>query len=77
MRVAKSQVETRQAISGLFMLSEEALQDFKKIWKEEFGEEIPDDLAVEEAVNLLTFCDAIYRPIRKDWLDKNEDGKDR
>ncbi|MCX6764651.1 MAG: hypothetical protein NTU58_03005 [Candidatus Nealsonbacteria bacterium] len=59
------------------MLSEEALQNFKKVWKEEFGEEIPDDLAVEEAVNLLTFYKVIHRPIRKDWLDENEDGKNK
>lgn len=50
------------------MLSEEALQDFKIAWKEEFGENISDDLALEEGVNLLTLFDYIYRPIKKEWL---------
>ena len=52
------------------MISEAALRDFKKIWKEEFGgEEISDKLATEEAANLLTLFNAIFRPVKKDWLD--------
>ena len=50
------------------MLSNEALQEFKEIWRKEFGSDLPDDLAVEEAINLLTMFDAIYRPIKKEWL---------
>lgn len=57
-----------------FMLSEQALQEFKRIWKEERGEEISDELAMEEATQLLTLFDAIYKPIKKLWLD---DGKNR
>lgn len=49
------------------MISAKALQDFKQIWKEEKGEEISDELAMEEAVNLLTLYNAIYRPIKKEW----------
>ena len=49
------------------MISEKALQEFKAIWKEEIGEEIVDEAAVEEAVNLLTVMNAIYRPIKKEW----------
>ena len=54
------------------MLSENALKSFKKIWMEEFGEEIPDEKAVELGINLLTFFDKIYRPVKKDWLKNNE-----
>ena len=32
--------------------------------------EIPDDLAVVEAINLLTLFDATYRPIKKGWLEE-------
>ncbi|MBU1102758.1 hypothetical protein KJ853_03850 [Patescibacteria group bacterium] len=53
------------------MLSKEALEEFKKIWKEEKNEEISDDFAMNEAVNLLTLFNAIYRPIKKEWL-KNQ-----
>ncbi len=52
------------------MVSEKALQEFKKLWKEEFGEDIPDDKALESATALLTMFDAIYRPIRKEWADE-------
>jgi hypothetical protein len=51
------------------MLSPQALQEFKEIWKQEYGEEISDDFAVEQAINLLTLFDAIYKPVRvEDWV---------
>ncbi|HVM77191.1 MAG TPA: type II toxin-antitoxin system RelE/ParE family toxin [Candidatus Paceibacterota bacterium] len=54
------------------MVSEKALQEFKKIWREEFGEEISDQKALDEATALLALFDAIYRPIKKEWLDEYE-----
>ena len=54
------------------MLSEIALQEFKEIWRKEFGTDIPDDVAVEEAINLLTMFDAVYRPIKQEWSDEYE-----
>ena len=60
------------------MLSEAALLEFKKIWLEEFGEEISDDKATELGINLLTLFDKIYRPLKKSWLEtdsKNENDK--
>ena len=54
------------------MLSDKSLQEFKKIWKEEFGENISDEKAAEEGINLLTMFDAIYRPIKKEWVDELE-----
>lgn len=56
------------------MISEQALEEFKRIWKEEYGEEIPDGFALEHAVNLLTFFDAIYRRIKKKWEDEFPNG---
>jgi len=47
------------------MLSEKALRDFKKIYREEFGKNIPDELAIEEAINLLVIIDKTYRPIKQ------------
>ncbi len=52
------------------MLSTEALQEFKEIWKQEFGEEISDEFVMDEAVNLLTMFNAIYRPIKEEWLSE-------
>lgn len=48
------------------MLTKKALEEFKEIWKMEFGEEISDQKATEEALNLLTLMDAVYRPIKKE-----------
>lgn len=50
------------------MISDKALQEFKEIWKEEIGGDIPDEMAIEEAINLLTITNTIYRPIKKEWL---------
>jgi hypothetical protein len=52
------------------MISQQALKEFKAIWKEEYGNDIPDDFALERAVNLLTLMDAIYHPIKKEWLNE-------
>jgi len=57
-----------------FLCYLQALQEFKEIWKQEFGEEISDDLAIEEGINLLTFFNAIYRPIKEEWV-KDYDNK--
>ena len=58
------------------MLSQKALEEFKKIWREEKGEDISDEKAAEEAINLLTLMDAVYKPIKKEWLDEL-DGTDK
>ena len=63
-------METRQANSGAFMLSQQALKEFKEIWKLEHGEDIPEDFAIPMAVALLTLFDKIYRPVKKEWLDE-------
>lgn len=52
------------------MLSDKALQEFKEIWKEEYGEEISDAKATELGINLLTMFDAIYRPIKREWWEE-------
>lgn len=54
------------------MLSDKALNEFKKIWKEEFGEDISDEKAAEEGINLLTMFDAIYRPLKKEWVEDED-----
>lgn len=57
------------------MISKEALEEFKKIWREEYGEDISDDFALGKAAALLSVMDKIYRPIKKDWLKEYERGK--
>ena len=50
------------------MISNEALGKYKAIYREEYGEDISDEEALEQAVNLLTLMGAIYRPVKKEWL---------
>jgi len=54
------------------MISDKALEEFREIWKEENGEEISNESAMEEATQLLTLFDAIYRPIKKEWIKNND-----
>lgn len=57
------------------MLSKEALEQFKAIWKEEYGKEIPDAEALELGTNLLTIFAHIYRPLKKEWVEDKNDNK--
>lgn len=57
------------------MISKEALCAFKQIWADELKEEISDEVALGEAVNLLTMFDAIYRPIKQEWIDEYQEEK--
>jgi hypothetical protein len=50
------------------MLSEKAMQEFKKLYLEEYGEEISDERATELGINLLTIFDKVYRPVKKEWV---------
>lgn len=49
------------------MLSKEAVDEFKKLYKEHYGEELNDFVASEAANRLIRMMDAIYRPIPKAW----------
>jgi len=57
------------------MISDKALKEFKEIWKEEYGQEISDERAVELGLNLLTLFDKIYRPLKKEWVKEFEEKK--
>lgn len=54
------------------MLSKEALDEYREIYRNEHGEVPSDEVLVEEATKLLTVFDLIYRPIKKDWLEAYE-----
>jgi len=44
-------------------LSQKAIEEYKEIYKMEFGEEITDQEAYEQASNLLRLFQVIYRPL--------------
>lgn len=54
------------------MISDAALREFKEVWLAEFGFPLPDDVAVEEAVALLTMMDKVYRPLKQEEVDAYE-----
>lgn len=55
------------------MISKEALDEFKKIYKEEYGKGISNEEAMSLGTNLLTMMNVVYRPIKKEWLKESEE----
>jgi len=43
-------------------ISQEELQSFKRMYKEEFGKELSDQEAYEKALKLITLIKAVYLP---------------
>jgi len=58
------------------MLSDEALREFKKIYFEEYGEDISNEKAMEMGISLLTIFHHIRRPVKKIWLKEFSEGND-
>lgn len=54
------------------MLSKHALEEYKEIHRQVTGEVLPDEVLVDEAINLLTLFNFVYRPIKKAWLQEYE-----
>jgi hypothetical protein len=53
------------------MISKQALEEYKEIWrKENPGQDIDDATAMDQAVALLTLMDTVYRPVKKEWFEK-------
>lgn len=52
-------------------ISREALDEFKKIYEEEFGEVISDAEALEMGQRLISLFEIIYRPLPSE-LDPSE-----
>jgi len=50
-------------------LSKQAIEEFKKIYREEFGKEISDEEAQEMGEGLLSLFKIIYRPIPEKEID--------
>lgn len=55
------------------MLSDKAFEEYKAIYKEEIGGELPsDEVLFDQAVSLLTLMNTVYRPVKKEWWDKHK-----
>lgn len=47
------------------MISKKSLDEFKAIYKSQFGEDISDQEALTQATKLLNLMKVIYRPLPK------------
>lgn len=52
------------------MISKESLEGFKKIYKKRFGEDLPNQVALEKATKLLNLVKVVYRPMTQEEYDK-------
>ena len=52
--------------NGDVEISKESLEEFKKLYKEEFGKDLTDGEALEIAQRLLGFCLIVCRPLPKE-----------
>lgn len=52
------------------MLTKQALEEYKEIHRQETGTVLPDDVLANEAINLLTLFNFVYRPVKKAWLQE-------
>lgn len=51
-------------------LPPEAIKEFKVLYKKEFGVDLSDEEATMRANNLVGLYDAVYSPVKKEWLDE-------
>jgi hypothetical protein len=52
------------------MISKEAIDEFKKLYKEHYGEELNDFVASEAANRLVRMVEIVYKPIPKEHEQK-------
>ena len=53
-------------------LSREAIEEFKAIYKDEFGEELTDEQVQEIALRLLRFFGILEKPLQEDSPRKTD-----
>ncbi|MCG8508233.1 MAG: hypothetical protein MI741_03300 [Rhodospirillales bacterium] len=54
-------MQTPQPNAGL--ISKDALAEFKRIYRDEYGEDLSDREATDLAINLVLLYQRIYRPL--------------
>lgn len=52
------------------MISKERLEEFKRLYKKRFNEDLSDADALEKATKLLRMVELIYKPITKEDYEK-------
>lgn len=52
------------------MISKKSLEEFKRLYKKRFNEDLSDQVALEKATKLLNLMRAVYKPMTKEEYDK-------
>lgn len=52
------------------MLSEQAIEKYREIYRKQHGVEISHDEAAEQAQRLLNLARVVYQPMPKSWLGR-------
>lgn len=55
------------------MISNEQLDEFKRIYRKEFGKDISDQDALESATKLLNLLEVVYKPMTKEDFARLEE----
>ena len=55
------------------MLPQDAINEFKQIYQDEYGVELSDQEASERAYKFLRLFKMIYQPIPDKWLEEKAD----
>lgn len=55
------------------MLPKKAIDEFKQLYKEKYGEELNDFVATESANRLVQMMSLVYKPIPKEWKEKHDE----
>ena len=55
------------------MLPKKAIDEFKQLYKEKYGEELNDFVATESANRLVQTMSLAYKPIPKEWKEKHDE----
>ena len=53
-------------------LSKESINEFKEIYKKEYGKELSDQEAYESATNLMNFAEVLYECAKRDYQRKQQ-----
>ena len=63
MRCRALQSFTVKNIDKLMQIDNNAIEEFKEIYLEEYNEQLPDKIAMEKAMQFINQFKIIYRPI--------------
>ena len=55
------------------MISKKSLEEFKRIYRKQFGKDISDQDALESATKLLRLMEIVYKPMTRDEFSKLEE----